>query len=797
MRHDLGQAARRLMRMPALSAVVVLSIAAGIGVNTVVFSWMQARLLTPVPGVTGGRHLLLIEPKTDAGMYPGASWPEYEDLRRSLRSFDGLVAARMTPLYVGEPGAVERLFGLLVSDNYFSALGVRPALGRFLVPEDAGGAPVAVISHRLWVTRFNAAPDTIGRTVRINARELTVIGVTPAEFQGTVVGLQFDAWLPATLAPLVAGGSEEIRNRSFRGYAVLGRLRPGVTRRQAQGEVDESMRQLARAHAATNARVTAEVLRFNDSPRGPQRMLNRALAMLQAIMLVLLLAVCGNVANLMLARASARQKEIGVRLALGADRWRIASLLLTENVLLALLGAGLGALFAVWATPGLVALPLSGLPVRFQTSVDGVGLAFAMLLGIASGAVFGAAPALHLARTGPQSAFRRGVASAGRSRLRHTLMAVQVGLAMIVLIATGFFLRSMEEARDTDPGFRMQGVLLAAYDLSGRQADPAFSRSLAVRTLDTLARLPNVAGAAIASSVPLDIHGMPIRTFTIEGRARADGGADEAVVNTVTPGYFGVMGIPLLGGRDFAPLTDTRAPREAIVNQAFVDRYIGAGEVLGRRINARGGPYTVTGVVGTTLYNAFGETPNPAIYFSYRDTPQPRGEIHVSLRGGSDAAAAADIRRAMRELDPDLPVFNLRSMTRHVDSNLILRKVPARILSVLGPMLLILAAIGIHAVVSYSVSLRTREVGVRIAVGATAGQVVRQFVGETLRVVALGGVLGWSLAFLLAVALAPRGIDPVVFTVVPALLLAVAGLASWIPASRAALIDPSAALRSN
>ncbi len=785
--------------MPVVSTVVVVSLAIGIGVNTVVFSWIQARILNPVPGVEDGRQLLLIEPKTEAGLYAGASWPEFKDLRATLQSFDGLVAARMAPLYVGPAGSVERLFGLLVSDNYFSALGIRPALGRFFAPAEvlhAGGAPVAVISHRLWKSHFRAAPDVIGRTVRINGRELTVIGVTRDEFQGTTVGLQFDAWLPATLAPIVAAGSTEIENRGVRGYQVIGQLKGSASRRQAQEEVTMVMRQLAGAYPATNAKVTGEVLRFTDSPRGPQRMLNTALAVLQAIMLLLLLAVCGNVANLMLARASARQKEMGIRLALGARPWRVASLLLTENVVLAVLGAALGAAFAIWGTQGLLVLPLTGLPIRFQTSIDGVGLAFAMALGVACGLLAGAAPAMQLSRVDPQQAFRAGVASAGRSRLRHALMGAQVALAMIVLLVAGLFFRSVSETRDTDPGFQREGVLLAAYDLAGRSSDAAVSRALATRTLDALSGLPSVESVAIASSVPLDIHGLPSRGFTVDGHSRADGGFDEALTNIVTPGYFAVMGIDQLAGREFAILTDTTTPRQAIVNEEFVRRYVSSGEPIGRQIRARGGPFTIIGVVRNSLYNAFGEPPTPAIYFSYKDSPQPRGEIHVRFRSGSEATGAADVRRVMRELDADLPVFNLRSMTEHVDTNLIFRTIPARMFSVLGPLLLVLAAIGIYAVVAYSVSLRTREVGVRVALGATSRRVVRQFVGESLSIALVGGLLGWSIAFLVATELAPGGrIDAVVFAIVPVMLLAVAAIASWIPAQRTVAIDPSAALR--
>lgn len=784
--------------MPVLATVIVLSLAVGIGVNTVVFSWIQARVLKPIPGARDGAAVQLVEPNTEGGHYPGASWLEYRDMRENLRSFESLFAARMVPVYIGDTGAVERLFGLLVSDDYFPALGVTPAIGRFFRPDEAaapGGPAIAVISHRLWQTRFGGSPDVVTRTLRINERQVSVIGVAPPEFQGTTMGLQFDAWLPATQASIVANGSREITDRAVRGYNVMGRLRPSVTREQAEAELDAFMQQLARDYPATNTGMSGEVLPFYDSPRGPQRMLNAALAILQAVMLLVLLAVCGNVANLMLARGSARQKEIGIRLSLGAKPWRVASLLLTEGLVLAVAGALLGAALATWGTKALVVLPLTGLPMRFQTSIDSQGLAFALVLGIGSGLLFGAAPALQLARTDPHLVLRNALRTAGRSRLRRALMAAQVALAILVLLVAGMFFRSFIETRGTDPGFRREGTLLAAYDLSGRDAGADANRTLASRILDAIRGLPEVEAAAIASSVPLDIHGLPSRVFTVDGHARTDGGFDDALSNVVTPGYLALMGIPIVSGNDFAPLTDVAAPRQVIVNEEFVRRFVSPGEPIGRQLRARGGVYVIVGVARTSTYNAFGEPPAPAIYFSYRDSPQSRGEIHVRPRNGDAVAASGAVTSAVRGIDPELPVFNVRSLEQHVDTNLILRKVPAQMFSVLGPLLLLLAAIGIYAVVNYAVSLRTREIGVRIALGATAARVIRTFVLEHLRVVLLGASFGWLAALMLATHLGPRRVDVSVFAIVPLVLLGVATLASWIPARRGARVDPAVALR--
>jgi predicted permease len=375
-------------------------------------------------------------------------------------------------------------------------------------------------------------------------------------------------------------------------------------------------------------------------------------------------------------------------------------------------------------------------------------------------------------------------------------MGAQVALAVIVLIAAALFYRSFRETREMDPGFRREGVLLAAYDLSGRNADSTAARLFAARLLEKARALPSVEAAAIATSVPLDIHGLPVRGFELEGRARSDAGQNLALSNTVTPDYFRTLGIPLRAGRTFADLTDADAPPQAIVNEEFAREYLSGSEPLGRRITTRGRSYTIVGVVKTSTYDAFGEKPKPIIYLSYRDRPAGAGEIHLRTRVGSEALLAPEIQRVVRELDPTLPVYDVRTLVEHVDKNLFLRKIPARMFVVLGPLLLVLAAIGIYAVVAYTVSHRTAEIGVRIALGATAATVVRQIVRETLRVVSIGAGAGVTVAFLVAIHLM-RG-APINLTIllgVPAVLMLVAAGASWLPARRAARVDPVVALR--
>jgi predicted permease len=434
-------------------------------------------------------------------------------------------------------------------------------------------------------------------------------------------------------------------------------------------------------------------------------------------------------------------------------------------------------------------------PVRFQTGVDATGLLFAIGLGLLCALIFGAAPAVQLARVDPQAVLRSTAASPPRGGLRAALMGVEVALALVVLIAAGLFLQSFRETQEADPGFRRAGVLLAAYDMGSRPVEPAESRRFAERLLDQLSAIPEVEAAAIAAAIPLDIHGLPSRAFTVEGRARTDGAPDRALSNIVTPGYFRVMAIPLLAGSDFAPLGDQTQPAQAIVNQAFVGRYLDGGEPLGRRVTIGDAAYTIVGVARDSLNESFGEPPTPIVYLSYRDRPIRTGEIHVRTRLSDETMLAPAIRRAVRTLDASLPIYNVRTLTQHVDTNLALRKIPARMFLVLGPLMLVLAAIGIYAVVAYNVAQRTIEVGVRLALGATGERVVTQIVRESLWVVVAGGLAGWLLIALMYTRLLRGSLDVLIFGGVPLLLLLVAALCAWLPARRAAAVDPIVALR--
>ena len=801
---DLRNAARAIRRMPGVAGVVIASVGIGIGANTAVFTWVQARVLQPLPAVPDSHQLQLIEPQGENGSFPGMSWREFGDLQERLPSFQHVIAFRTTPLNVGVGTQLERAFGFFVSGNYFSGLGLHAAAGRLIDPADAarpGGESVIVISHEFWQARLAGAPDVIGRTVRVNDRPLTVVGVAPRGFRGTIMGVVFDLWMPATLAPVLVDGSNELTAREVRAYSAIGRLHAGVTPGRAQAELTAAMQDLARAYPSTNASVQGAVLPIWQAPRGPQRFLTSAIVILQGVMLLVLLAVCGNTANLLLARASTRRQEISIRLALGAGRWRIVRLLMTEHLVLGLLGAGFGAVAAMWGTEALRAVPLpspAGVTIRFDSAVDAVSVGFAMALGVMSSLLFGLPPALHLARLTPNRALRSGTSPGGRSVTRDVLMAVQVALALVVLVVAALFVRNFDDTKRTDPGFRREGVLLAAYDLRGRNrgVDSQRSAEFARRLLDEVRRLPAVESAALATSVPLDIHGLPTRAFALEGRARPDGTLDQAVTNTVTPGYFATMQIPLRAGADFTSLDDTATAPQAIVNEEFVRQYLGDAWPIGRRLDASGRPYILTGVVANSLSNAFGEPPTPAIYLSLRDRPSPSTEVHVRTRDGQELDVAPEIRKVVAGLDASLPLYNVRTLEQHVDQNLVFRRIPARMFVVLGPLLLALAAIGIFGVVAYAVAQRRSEIGLRLALGATGGRVVAALMIDTLRVIALGAAAGWAVAIMIDRDVASGGASsaPIVIGV-PLVLFAVAVVACWLPARRASRVDPLTALR--
>jgi predicted permease len=797
---DLRQVWRSVRATPLLSAVVVVSLAIGIGANTVVFSWLEVVRWKPLPGVSGVSSFYTIESRTDGGVSVDSSWLDVRDLQRRLTSVDWLEAFRMVPLTVGAAPDVSRAAGLLVSGGYFHALGLRTAAGRLLDVDDAlapGEQPVVVISYDYWQSHFAGSMAAIGRTLSVNGAAFTIVGVAPRRFQGTTLGLAFDLWIPATMASVVVKGSRELDDRGQRGYIAFGRVRATVPLAAAQQDLDRAMRDLAVAYPETNRTLRAGFTPFTNPPRGPLRLVNDALVFLQGLMLLVLVAVCSNVATLVVAKVSARQREFGIRLALGASRPRAGRLVLAEAGWLAAAGTAGGILLALWGVSVLQVGQLAiAIPVRFQTRVDAWGLAVAAGAGVLATMLIAAAPIWFLLRLPPQQLVRHGGRAVGRGTGRTTLMGLQVALATLVLATAALFVGRFRETRDIDPGFNANGVLLAAYDRSGRGLDASRHRAFAARTLDAMRAIPGVTAAALATSVPLDIHGLPSRAFTIAGHARADGGTDRALANVVSDGYLATMGIRLLRGRDFRPLGDTGAPAEAIVNESFVDRYLPGEAVLGRRLQAAGVTYTIVGVAATTVSDAFGEPPTPLVLYAFAARPGPTAEIHVRTTPGAEAGLSSTVQRVFRALDPTAPLFNVRTLERHIATNLVLRRIPAEMFLVLGPLLLCLAAFGVFAVVDHAVSRRMAEIGIRLALGARPGQIVRVMVVNTIGVVALGVSAAMAIVLMIDLHAIRGGLRDVPALIgTPVAILVVSGIASWLPARRASRVAPSVVMR--
>ena len=791
---------RTVTKTPWLSAVVVLSLAIGIGTNTVIFSWLKAQIFEPLPGVTA--PVWSLETKDDTGNYVATSWLEYRDLREMVSSFKGIAVQRPRAFYLGDSERDARIFGEFVSENFFEVLEVRPALGRFFRPEEGtrpGSEPVAVISHDLWQLHFKGASSVIGQTIKLNNRALTVIGVTPERFRGGMNSLGFDIWIPLTMATELQPATQELAIRTSRPYLMLAQLKPGVTREHAQAELNSAAQRLIDTYPETNKGLRYELLPLWRIPRGGENIVY-ALATLQVFAVLILIVVCANTANLLLARASVREREIGVRLALGAGPGRIIGQLLGESLLLALCGAVGGLLIAIWGVNALAQIPLpANLPIKITPQLDSSSLAFAMLLGTFCGLAFGLAPAWQLAHSDILQSLRGGRGSlGGRSRMRDLLVGLQVAVALIVLVLAGLFLKSFRNSLVAKPGFDQDRVMLAHVDLAGRGYTKETGRVFLDQLLQKLEASPGVERASAAAMMPLDIRGLNTGVIDVEG-APFDPERKTLWYN-VTPGYFASMGMPFVEGRDLSPLARTDLPLDAVINQEMARRYWPGVSPIGRRFEISGTFYEIAGVVRNAKYLSLNESPRPIAWLTIRAQFIFTPTLHVRAASGDPRVLLPTMREAVRNLDPEITLIDPRTLAQHVDNNLFMQRVPARMLSVLGPLALALSAIGLYAVLAYALAQRTREIAVRLTLGATPRSVVWFMVWQHLRVVLISALVGWLAALglnkIIGSSLVGVGFgDPTVYIGVPALLIAVAVLACWLPARRAAGVDPMVVMR--
>jgi predicted permease len=814
MLHDLRYALRLLVKSPAFSAVALLSLALGIGANTAIFSLVNAILLKPVPVDEPGRLAAVFT--TDArnpGNLP-LSHLNYKDLRDQNQVFTGMTAFTFAQLnWSTGSEESEQIPAQVVAGNYFSLLGVHPSLGRgFLPEEDAKPTPVAVLSHGFWERSHGSDPAIVGKTLSLNRTPFTVIGIAPRGFTGTLLGGGPSVWVPMSMHDVVQPNFDWYEERRGLFLFAVGRLKDGVTIEQAAANMKTVFAQLEQAFPNDNKGRGAGAVplldaRLNPGGQGGAPVVQLSMILMTVVGIVLLIA-CANIANLLLARASRRRREIAVRLALGAGRWRLLRQLLTESVLLSTVGAGLGLLLAYWLLDALRAadLPLP-VPVDDSLSIDVRVLGFTALLAIAAGLLFGLAPALQASNADVVPVLKNELAPTGIGRrglmslfsLRQALVISQVAASLVALVAAGLFVRTLRDAQSVDPGFETRGVLLMNFNLGREGYTPERGQLFYQHIAERVATLPGVRGAAVAQTAPLG--GGLLRSVFPEGLDTTTRDRILVRVNAVSPGYLNTIGIPLVRGRDLTTADVQGAPRVVIINEQMARQFWPGEDALGKRFRFPGEEFTtVVGIARNAKYDNVSEAPIPFIYEALRQRYSPAAALHVRA-AGDPASLAGAVRREVQSLDPTLSVFNIRTLADQVSNSLQPLRINVILFTTFGLLALALAATGLYGVASYAVTQRTREIGVRMALGAEPSAVLRLVLGQGLALVAIGLALGLTLALIgssvVPAALLPNvsARDPSTFAATAAVLAAVAFVASYLPARRATRIDPLVALR--
>ncbi len=810
---DLRFGLRLFRNSPGFTSVAVCTLALGIAANTTVFSWVDSVLLHPFPGASDSGRLTVLEMIT-TGAPNGAnqmSYVDYRDYRRTLKSLSGLAVHREDVFSLGASAAdSQAVWGELVSGNYFEVLGVKPALGRlFSLEEDGdtlGAYPVAVIGDGLWRRRFHADPQVIGKILRVNQRELTVVGVAPPEFRGTMPGLAFDLWTPVTMGQELGMLKEsDFRNRASRGLYAVVRLRPGAGIAQARAEAATFAHSLQAAFPATNRGVSATILPVWEFHGGAPGLLLKPLRILMAISVLVLLIVCANVANLLLARSVGRRKELGVRLALGASGGRLSRQLLTETLLLAFAGTLAGLFLASWTADLLPALvPKINAPVALGFDLSGRVIAFTALACVLATLVSGAAPALFCLRSNVNATLNESGRSGDRGprshRTRGLLVMIEVALATVALVGAGLFVRSFRNARNIDPGFDRANVVLTRFYLSGSGFSTPGMQQFCLRLRERLLANPGVTDVSYANYAPLGSGGGPYTRIEVAGYAPA---LDESMnINNylVAPGYFRALRIPLLEGRDFKDSDDANAMPVLIVNQSFARRYFHGSSPVGRRVRCFGKWATVIGMAQDSKYFNVAEAPRPHFFAPFALQPTG-GQLYFFVKlTGQPTPMLAALRREIAAVDPRARAFDAMPLIEWTEVSLLPQKVAANLLAPLGLIALVLAAVGLYSVMAQAVSQRTREIGIRMALGAQPRNVLADVMwrGATLTAAGLAAGIAVSLAAARPFAgmlVNVRANDPATFAAAALFLLAVALLAAYVPARRATKVDPILALR--
>jgi predicted permease len=805
--NDLRFAFRQLVKSPGFTAVAALSLALGIGATTTVFCWIQGILMHPLPGAARQEQMVALTTIHDKQMWDTVSLPDLKDYRELKEVFAGIIASQITPACLTVDENSEWIYGQITTANFFEVLGVQPFLGRAFLPDEdqkLGGNPVLVLSETFWRRRFNGDFSVIGRTVELNRHSFTVVGVVPAAFKGTMSGLSCDFWAPVSMHREVANFGS-LDNRWDRWLHTQARLQPGVDLAHAQIVVDAFGARLEKAYPDSNRQIRLRVLTFAQAPYGAQPVFGLVLRLLLAVSVGVLLIVAANVANLLLARATSRQKEIAIRLAMGASRGRLVRQLLTESLFLSLLGGILGVVLSYWAVDLLMAwIPHTYLPISITCKVDAQTLAFTLLITVVTGVVFGLVPALQASRPNLNANLKEGGRGSGSAaahhRLRSLLVVAEVALSLVLLIGAGLCIKSLHRSRQAKIGFNPDHVLLAGLRVGMNGYTEATAKVFYRRIEERLVALPGVEAVALCSWFPLGFEGGSMHGVDVDGYERKPGEDTTFPYAILSPHYFTVMKIPLLAGRDFTEQDDDKAPRAAIINETMAKRFWPGQDPLGRKFKENGRSATVVGVAKDGKYRSLNEPPRCFFYLPYR---QGVWDLNLGIcvrTAGDPAMLAGALQREIHQLDPRVEIWATLPMTDYIEAAFVAPALASRLLSWLGVVALTLAAMGVYGVMAYVVSQRTQEFGVRMALGAGAPDVLRLVLKEGLVLASSGIAVGLALALIVTRLLASflYGVSPfdlVTFVGVPVMLGIVTLLACWLPAHRATRVDPMTALR--
>ncbi len=814
---DIRYGLRMLRKSPGFTAVGVLSLALGIGANTTIFTLLNAVFLQPLP-VKDLASLVSVF-TTDAKNtgrfldFMPMSNPNYRDYREQSDAFSDLIGTSGVPVSViGGKGDPELAFGMLASGNYFDALGVRFTHGRgFLAQEDStpGGHPVAVLSDGFWKRRFGSDASLVGKTLSLSGKTYTVVGITPAGFKGTQAFGGPDLWVPMAQHADFLPRDEWYESRRALLFNVLGRLKPGVKLEQATASMKAIATRLEKEYPDDNLKRSVNLVPLAQSLIDPNQrglFLNAGGLLMTVVGLVLLIA-SANLANLLLARASVRRKEVAIRLSLGAGRWRLVRQLLTESLLLSLLGGAAGLALAAWGRDLLWRFrpPFLG-PNDLNLALDGRVLLFTLLLSIATGILFGLAPAIRSSRPDLALDLKERTTLAGHHvrsfSARNMLVMSQVALSLVALVGSGLFLRSLFAAQQIDPGFDAEKLVVMSMDVAGQGYDRPRGEEYYRQMLERVSSVPGVEAASLATNQPFG--GGFMRSVFPQG---LDGNPERSgilvMLDTISPGHLKAAGIPLVRGRDFSPVDREGAPPVVIVNETMAKKFWPGEEALGKRFHFHGEPQVwneVIGIARDSKYITLGEDPMPMMYLAVEQHYESARTLFVRTSGDPDRLVGL-VRPQVQSLDKNLPLTNVGTVRERIGQALWAARMGAGLLAIFGFLAVVLAAMGIYGVLMYSVSQRTQEIGIRMAMGARPADVLQLVLRQGMLPVVLGVALGLAVSAGLArlvsgLVTGVSAIDPVTFIGVSLLLAGVALVASWVPARRAARVDPLIALRS-